>query len=86
MGHISNEEIEKRFSYHAADSFTRSLHDKWRDHEKWMAEAINNLPGQNSRESSIAFTKLEEMAMMVHAHIARNVTAEPIPNTEREAQ
>lgn len=82
MGHLPDEEIERRFTYHPpTDPAIRELHDQWRENEKWMARAINNLPGHNSREVSLAFTKLEEMAMQVHAHIARNLHQTPSPES-----
>jgi hypothetical protein len=71
----TSEELDQRFTYHAPDAQTRELHDEWRKHERWMADHINDLPGGETREKSLALTKLEEQTFWVHAHIARNLTA-----------
>lgn len=71
---LSKEELERRFTYHAPDLTTRGIHDEWRNHEMWYAEHLNEF--DDSRELSLAFTKLEEMTFWVHAHIARNITKE----------
>ena len=70
---LSPEEIERRYTYHPPDDLAvRELHDEFRRHERWYANAINSLP-EDSREKSLAFTALEEMSFWVHAHIARNL-------------
>jgi hypothetical protein len=70
---VDQDEINRRFEYHAPDEKTRNLHDQYRVLEKQYAELINELPGGETREKSLAYTKLEEMAFWVHAHIARNL-------------
>ena len=70
---MNDEEIERRYTYHAPDSATRELHDNFRTHERWYAKAINDIPGGDTREKSLAFTALEEMSFWTHAHIARNL-------------
>lgn len=67
------DELDRRFTYHAPDEATRALHDEWRTHERWYADHLNELPGGETREKSLAFTALEEMTFWVHAHIARNL-------------
>jgi hypothetical protein len=69
----TEEELTRRFTYHPPDNATRHLHEEWREHERWMANAINNLRGGETREKSLALTALEEQAFWVHAHIARNL-------------
>ena len=69
---LTPEEIERRYSYHAPDEATRSLHDEWRRHERWYAEHLNEF--ESSRELALAFTALEELSFWVHAHIARNLS------------
>lgn len=69
----TSEELERRFTYHAPDEATRDLHNEWRKHERWYADHLNDLPGGETREKSLAFTALEEMTFWVHAHIARNL-------------
>lgn len=59
---MNDEEIERRYTYHAPDSATRELHDNFRTHERWYAKAINDIPGGDTREKSLAFTALEEMS------------------------
>lgn len=68
---ISQEEIERRYLYHAPDDATRALHDEWRRHERWYAEHLADF--EPSREISLALTALEELSFWVHAHIARNM-------------
>lgn len=67
------EELERRFTYHAPDEATRGLHDEWRKFERSYAHLLNELPGGETREKSLAFTALEEATFWVHAHIARNL-------------
>lgn len=72
------EEINHRFKYHAPDANTRELHANTRDAFRVFAlalDALSELNG-NSRELSLAVTKLEEAAFWTHAHIARNITKE----------
>ncbi len=76
MASISEEELDKRFTYHAPSETTRIIHDRMREFERDCAEVLNSF--NPSREISLAFTKLEEMAFWVHAHIARNA-----PEAER---
>lgn len=76
----TNEELERRFTYHPpTDPTVRALHDDWRNHEKWYATHINDLPGGESREKSLALTALEEATFWVHAHIARNLHETGLP-------
>ena len=70
---MESSELKRRFSYHAPDDSTRELHDEWRKHERWYAEHLNDLPGGDTREKSLAFTALEEAMFWTHAHIARNL-------------
>jgi hypothetical protein len=72
----TSKELDRRFTYHAPDEVTRGFHDLWRTHERWYADHINDLPGGESREKSLALTALEEAAFWVHAHIARNLSTE----------
>lgn len=67
------EELDRRFIYHAPDENTRELHNDMREAEQDYAGIINNLPGGESREKSLALTALEECTFWVHAHIARNL-------------
>lgn len=67
-------ELQRRFTYHPPDEETRALHDQFRVFERNAAEIIDAIPGGDTREKSLAFTKLEELAMWVHAHIARNLS------------
>lgn len=69
----SEEELERRYTYHPPDEDTRGLHDQWREREKQYARLINQLPGGETREKSLALTALEELTFWTHAHIARNL-------------
>jgi hypothetical protein len=76
---LTPEEITRRYTYHPPDDpAIRALHDEFRGHERWMAQAINDLP-EDSREKSLAFTALEEMSFWIHAHIARNLHVKKEP-------
>lgn len=71
---LSDEEINRRYTYHPpTDPRIRDLHDACREFERDIAQHINNLPGDDSRERSLAFTALEEMSFWIHAHVARNL-------------
>lgn len=66
-------ELDRRFIYHAPDEDTRVLHNQTRVNEQVHAKMINDLPGGETREKSLALTALEECTFWVHAHIARNL-------------
>ena len=65
-------EIEKRFTYHPPkDANQIRKFEMLRDKMKYVAELIfENCP--DSRERSVALTKLEECNMWANAAIARN--------------
>lgn len=64
-------EIQKNFSYHAPKPGQPEKYTVIRDHAKGLAFLINdNCP--DSREKSLAMTKLEECVMWANASIARN--------------
>jgi len=70
---MTNEEIERRFKYHAPNDATRAIHDEVRDQTLAFAQWLDsNLPGE-SREKSLVFTAFEEAMFWAHAHIARNL-------------
>ena len=66
-----NNIIENNFSYHAPKKDQRAKYDQLRDTAKVMAYLIDELC-PDSREKSIAMTKLEEFSMWANASIARN--------------
>lgn len=64
-------DIEKNFTYHAPTQSKISLYSEIRLYAKKMAELFEmNCP--ESREKSLAMTKLEEAVMWANASIARN--------------
>lgn len=67
-----NPQIENNFKYHPPkDELTANKHDATRFHCKVLADFFDRcLP--NSREKSLAMTKLEEAMMWANAAIARN--------------
>lgn len=68
---MTNAEIENNFSYHAPKDDQPERYEKIRYKAKMLAAYINeNCP--DSREKSIAMTKLEEAVMWANASIARN--------------
>lgn len=65
------EELQKRFTYHAPKSDQPQRYQSIREFAKDFAEFIvENTP--ESRERSLALTKLEESVMWANASIARN--------------
>lgn len=68
---ISTQDIKDRFTYHAPKKGQPELYEKIRDRAKGMANFIaKNTP--ESREQSLAITKLEEVVMWANAAIARH--------------
>ncbi|WP_254778351.1 Acb2/Tad1 domain-containing protein [Aneurinibacillus thermoaerophilus] len=68
---MMNPVIENNFKYHAATGDKGERHDKVRALCKELAYEIELLCPQ-SRERSVAMTKLEEVMMWANAAIARN--------------
>jgi hypothetical protein len=68
---MKNEQIEKAFTYHAPKEEQPKKYGFIRDHAKEYAEIIDHLC-PNSREKSLALTKLEEAVFWANASIARN--------------
>lgn len=67
-----SDHIEKRFDYVAPNDTRLPLHTLMREATKGVAYDYDEVPGE-SREKSLALTKLEEALMWINAHIARNV-------------
>jgi hypothetical protein len=69
-------DLSNRFTYHPPqDAVTISLHQACRNHGKELAYWLNdNLP--ESREKSLAITKLEEVVMWANAAVARQPVKE----------
>ena len=66
---MKQEELQHNYTYHAPDAQKRELHEHIRDEAFSLACVVNGLP--ESREKSIALTKLEEAVMWANACIAR---------------
>ncbi|MFA5381984.1 MAG: hypothetical protein WC356_02375 [Candidatus Micrarchaeia archaeon] len=64
-------DINHRFTYHAPKEGQPAKYDLLRSHARALAQNINNLCSE-SREKSLALTKLEEAIMWANASIARN--------------
>lgn len=64
-------DIEKNFTYHAPKEDQASRYQCIRDTAKGFAALLNSAC-PDSREKSLAFTKLEEAVMWANASIARN--------------
>jgi hypothetical protein len=69
---MTPEELARRYKYQPPNANTRDFHDRVRRLEMAYAQDIDSLPGE-SREKSLALTKLEEAMFWTHAHIARNL-------------
>lgn len=65
-------EIENRFTYHAPRGNQPEKYEQIRKLAKGLALWIN-IECPDSREKSLAITKLEEMVMWANAAIAREV-------------
>lgn len=66
-----SKEIEKNFKYHAPKEGQPEKYNALRDKAKELAYLIDELC-PDSREKSLALTKLEESNMWANASIARN--------------
>jgi len=66
-----NEQIEKNFKYHAPKDGQPAKYENIRDTAKAFAYRIDGIC-PDSREKSLAITKLEECVMWANASIARN--------------
>jgi hypothetical protein len=66
-----NEQFENNFKYHSPSDKKLHYYSEIRNHAKRMAYLIDERC-PNSREKSLALTKLEECAMWANASIARN--------------
>ena len=64
------EDLEKRFTYHAPTEGQPAIYQTIRSYGKAMAIIINeHCP--DSREKSLAITKIEEAVMWANASVAR---------------
>lgn len=68
---MTNEELESRFTYHAPKEGQQERYERIRHKAKMLAAYINEYCPE-SRELSLAMTKLEECVMWANASIARN--------------
>lgn len=67
----TDQEIEKRFTYHDPKDGQTERYNLIRDNGKRLAYLIKHNT-QPSREQSLAFTHLEQAIMWANASIARN--------------
>jgi len=68
---MKNTEIENNYTYHEPKDGQPERYERIRYKAKMLAAYINeNCP--DSREKSLAFTRLEEAVMWANASIARN--------------
>lgn len=68
---LSNEDINNRFTYHPLKPGQPDIYQDLRDEAKKLAYQINDKCPE-SREKSLAVTKLEEAIMWANASIARH--------------
>ena len=68
---MTNKEIENNFSYHAPKDDQPERYENIRNKAKMLVAYINEYC-PDSREKSLAMTKLEEAVMWANASIARN--------------
>lgn len=74
-------EINKRFTYHPPHGTQPARYVAIREKAKEFAVLINDTTPE-SREKSLALTKLEEAVMWANASIARNELAPPLAPTD----
>ena len=67
---MTPEELKTRFTYHSPSKSQAGCYEALREHGREIAEAIDDLCPE-SREKSLAFTKIEEAIMWANAGIAR---------------
>ena len=64
-------DLKNRFTYHAPDVTQQQKYQDIRKNALWLSTLLNtHCP--DSREKSLAMTKLEEAVMWANASIARN--------------
>lgn len=69
---LSRDELAHRFQFHPADSDNKKdAHQRVRDVLFEAADTIVEITGAESREQSLAVTKLEEAMFWANAAIAR---------------
>ncbi len=68
---MTAEEIKNRFSYHAPSKGQVNIYESMRNAARNLAEFLNELCPE-SREKTLAMTKLEEALFWANASIARN--------------
>lgn len=68
---MTMEQIENNFSHHKPKNDQAERYETLRNEAKKLAYCIQNL-SVDSREKSLAFTKLDECVMWANAGIARN--------------
>lgn len=68
---MTPDDLTNRFTYHAPKDDQAQRYEKLRFNGHNLAEMINELC-PDSREKSVAITKLEEAVMWANASIARN--------------
>jgi hypothetical protein len=67
---MTDEELHRRFSYHPPKNDQPRRYEQIRDHGRALAELVD-LECPESREKSLALTKIEESVMWANAAIAR---------------
>jgi len=68
---MTQDQLDNNFMYHSPKPGQNEKYEHLRAQAKSLAEQINEMC-PDSREKSLAFTKLEESIMWANASIARN--------------
>lgn len=68
---METKDLDNRFTYHAPKEGQPEKYEEIRDRARQYAHALNGLC-PDSREKSLAITKLEQVVFWANASIARN--------------
>lgn len=68
---VTDEELERRFSYHAPSGQAVQRHTDTREEVYYLAQRLNELL-PDGREKALALTKLEEVGFHAQSAIARS--------------
>lgn len=75
---VTSAEMDRRFNYHKPTDWTEPVHEQIRGLGRALATYVD-ARCHDSRETSLALTKIEEAVMWANASVARNGIKEDVP-------